>query len=571
MPRQDPQLRLPLPAPPRTGDQPLVPVRMVNEWVYCPRLAWLMWVDGEWADTGDTEAGRRAHVRADTGGGAMPSAKEAAQEDLAAKARAVTMSSDRLGLIARMDVIEAADGAVTPVEIKKGRRPHVEKGAYEPERVQACLQALILEDNGYKVKEAALWYAGSRERVRVELDADLRARSLQAASDLRLALSAGRRPPPLDRSRKCVRCALAGICLPDEVRWFHRRDFTRPLNPADDPAMPLHVVTPGARIGKKGDTLRITTPEGEETQVPLISVSDVSIFGPASLSTPAINALLRQGANIAWFSTGGWFLGLATNASLRSAHVREAQYRASFDEARRLHIARELVEAKIRNQRTLLRRNWRKESTEADRAEVLRQLKRLAKRAPHARDISQLLGLEGEAAAVYFRHFHAMLTREAPMPFDFTTRNRRPPRDPVNALLSFAYAILVRQMTALLTIVGFDPWRGFYHAPRPGRPSLALDMMEPYRPIIADSAVITAINTGEVSPDGFVSNGTSCALKTTTRKAFLHTLERRLEQETTHPLFGYRVSMRRLLEVQMRLFARYLEGEISTFPHYLPR
>ncbi len=571
MSHHDPQLRLPLPAPPRRGDQPLVPVRMVNEWVYCPRLAWLMWVDGEWADTGDTEAGRRAHARADAGGGAMPSAGEAADEDWASKARAVTMSSDRLGLIAKMDIVEAEGGVVTPVDIKKGRRPHVEKGAYEPERVQVCLQALILEDNGYRVEEAALWYAGSRERVRVELDKELRARSLQAASDLRLSLAAGRRPAPLANSPKCVRCALAGICLPDEVRWFDRRNPPRPLNPADDPAMPLHVVTPGARIGKKGDALIITTPDGEKTKAPLISISDVSLFGPVSVSTPAMGALLRQGANVAWFSTGGWFLGLATNASLRSAHVRKEQYRASFDDVRRLAAARGLVEAKIRNQRTLLRRNWRKESTEADRADVLRRLKRLAERAPHARDAAQLLGLEGEAAAIYFRHFHAMLTHDAPMPFDFTLRNRRPPRDPVNAMLSFAYAILARQMTAILTVTGFDPWRGFYHAARPGRPSLALDMMEPYRPIIADSVVITAINTGEVTPQGFVSNGTSCALKPAARKAFLRVYERRMEQETAHPLFGYRVSMRRLLEVQMRLFSRWLEGEIKSFPHYLPR
>jgi CRISPR-associated exonuclease Cas4/CRISPR-associated protein Cas1 len=574
MSHHDRQLRLPLPAPPRGSDQPLVPVRMVNEWVYCPRLAWLMWVDGEWADTTDTAAGRRAHARADAGGGTLPLAGEMEQdEDLAAKARAVTLASERLGLIAKMDVIEAEDGQVTPVDIKKGKRPHVDRGAYEPERVQVCLQALILEDNGYRVAGAALWYAGSRERVRVELDEELRAKSLQAASDLRLALAAGKRPPPLANSPKCVRCALAGICLPDEIRWFSRRNPPRPLNPADDPAMPLHVVTPGARIGKKGDTLVITTPDGEKTQTPLMSVSDASLFGPVSVSTPALDALMKQGSSIAWFSTGGWFYGLATNASLRAAHVREAQYRASFDDLKRLAISRALVEAKIRNQRTMLRRNWRKGEDKEARKEALTRLKRLYERAPHARSIQQLLGVEGEAAAIYFASFPAMLKSDADgaMPFDFTTRNRRPPRDPVNAMLSFAYAILARQLTAILTVTGFDPWRGFYHALRPGRPSLALDMMEPYRPIIADSAVITAINNGEVTPDGFVSNGPACAMKTSARKAFLKAYERRMEQETTHPAFGYQVSMRRLLEVQMRLFSRYLEGEIKTFPHYLPR
>ena len=580
MPRRDSQLRLPLPAPPRAEDQPLVPVRMVNEWIYCPRLAYLMWVEGEWAETADTSAGKRAHARADAGGGSLPAANEAggvadeeAEEDLARKVRAVTLSSDRLGLIAKIDMVEAEGRRVIPVEIKKGKRPHVAKGAYQPERVQVALQAMILEDNGYEVPEGAIWFAGSRERVRVVLDEELRAEALQAASDLRLAAMARRRPPPLENSPKCVRCALAGICLPDEVGWFRRRDPPRPLNPAADAAMPLHVVTPGSRIGKKGERLVITTPEEEKVEVPLAAVSDVSVFGPVSISTPALNALFREDISVAWFSTGGWFLGLATGEGVRPAHVREAQYRALFDEKRKLQLARGIVEAKIRNQRTILRRNWREERGTAEKAETLRRMKRLYERARHARSAAELLGLEGEAAALYFRHFEKMLALEAAegFRFSFTTRNRRPPTDPVNALLSFGYAILVRLFSAALLKVGFDPWNGFYHAVRPGRPALSLDMMEPYRPVVADSVVLMAINNGEVRPGDFVWNGPACALKTRGKKAFLAAFERRLEQETTHPVFGYQVSMRRLIEVQMRLLARHLEGEIREYPHYCPR
>ena len=582
MPRSRDQMSLPLPAPPRTGEQPLVPVRMVNEWVYCPRLAYLMWVEGEWADTADTARGRRVHLATDAAGGRLPDADDLAgdPDDLAARARSVLLSSDRLGLIARIDVVEARDGAVIPVDIKKGRRPHVAKGAHDPERVQVCLQAMILEDNGYTVREGALWYAGSRERVRIELDDELRAFSLRAASELRLAAAARRRPPPLDHSRKCVRCALAGICLPDETRWFDTRDPPRPLNPADDPAMPLHVVTPGARVGRRGETLVITTPDDETTEVPLVAVSDVSLYGPVSITTPAVHVLLRDGRSIAWFSTGGWFQGLATADALRGAHVREAQYRAAFDDGRCLRIARGIVEAKIRNQRTLLRRNWRDDHPREARDEALTRLARLYRRAPHTRSMQALLGLEGEAAAIYFRHFACMLAGadakddgDAPaLPaFDFERRNRRPPADPVNALLSFAYAYLARLFTAVLHVVGFDPWRGYYHAMRPGRPALALDMMEPFRPVIADSAVLTAINNREVSPRGFVTTAGACAMKTATRRAFIAVLERRLDQETTHPLFGYRLSMRRLIEVQMRLFARHLDGELPRYPHYLPR
>src|SRR5579883_1997568 len=202
------QLTLELPAPPATGDMPLVPVRMINEYVYCPRLAFLEWVDGEWADSGDTEQGRRTHVRVDAGGGRLPAPEDTDDKpDFAA--RAVTLASEQLGIIAKMDLIEGADGTVTPVDTKKGKRPHVAEGAYEPERVQVCAQALILEEAGYRVAEGAIWFAGSRERVRIALDDALRARTREAIANLRLAAAAGRLPPPLVDSPKCAKCSLA--------------------------------------------------------------------------------------------------------------------------------------------------------------------------------------------------------------------------------------------------------------------------------------------------------------------------------------------------------------------------
>ncbi len=586
MPRDDGQFPLPLPAPPREADQPYLPVRIINEWVYCPRLAWLMHVEGEWADTEDTERGRQVHARTDTPAGTLPESEELTEddgEDITARVRAVTLSSDRLGIIAKIDMLDVDEGEVTVIDIKKGKRPHVARSAYEPERVQVCLQAIILEDNGYKVREAALWFAGSRERVPVPLDDELRQRALQAVSDMRLAIAAGKRPPPLENSPKCVRCSLAGICLPDETNWFRTQAPPRPLNPADDPARPLHVQAPGARISRRGETLVIAV-DDEKTEVPLNDVGDVSLYGPVAMTTPALNTLLARGRTVAWFSTGGWFNGFATAGRGAGSWARRRQFAAMFDEARSLAIARRLVEAKIRNQRTLLRRNWRLPARrpsdpvpeeEEDKALVMKRLKKLYERVPHARSQEALLGLEGEAAAIYFRHFARMLhppesAGDAPA-FDFTQRNRRPPRDPVNALLSLGYAMLARVFTAALTVVGLDPWNGFYHAPRAGRPALALDLMEPWRPVIVDSAVITVINNGEVRPGDFVSNGPACNLKPAGRKAFIAAFERRLDQEAIHPSFGYRVSLRRMIEVEARLFARHLDGEIRDFPHYLLR
>lgn len=564
------QLALELPAPRATADTPLLGARILNEWVYCPRLAFLEWVDGEWADSADTEQGRRVHVRVDSGSGKLPAPDETeARPDFVA--RSVTLASEQLGIIAKMDLIEGEDGTVSPVDTKKGKRPHVAEGAYEPERVQVCAQGLILEDAGYEVGEGAIWYAGSRERVKVVFDDALREKTRTAISELRLAAAAGRLPPPLVDSPKCVKCSLAGICLPDEIAFFKKGRAPRPLNPSADTALPLYVQTPGARIGKSGEVLVVES-EGDKTKVALGDISQLVIHGPVSLSTPALGALLREEIPVTWASTGGWVLGHTMSSGHRNVSIRIDQYRAAFDAYRSLVFARGLVAAKIRNSRVFLRRNIKNGDT-STRDETLKALTRLADRAAHAPTEAELLGMEGEAAARYFRLFDGMFgdTAQNFPAFAFNKRTRRPPADPVNAMLSLGYTLLTRTWLNTLAAVGFDPYLGFYYRPRFGRPALALDMMEPYRAILADSTVIQAVNNGEVKPDGFVAAGPAVNLKPHARRAFIAAYERRLDQEVTHPLFGYRVSTRRLLEVQARLLARFLAGEIDAYPHYLVR
>ena len=565
------QLALPIPPAPADSETPFVPARMVNEWVYCPRLAYLEWVEGEWAESADTAEGKRVHARVDRGGGRLPPADELEEE--MARARSVTLSSERLGVIAKIDVVEVTEGKVTPVDFKKGKRPHVPAAAYEPERVQVCVQAMILEDNGYEVEHGALWYAGSRERVRVVLDDELRAAALDAICGLRAAAETRQRPPPLENSPKCPRCSLAGICLPDETNLFRKGYPPRPLNPSADPALPLYVQTPGARVRKRGERIVVETEE-EPVSVPMISVSQVALFGPVSVTTPALHALMRADIPVSWHSTGGWFLGHTVGTGSGNVAVREAQYRTAFSERRRLAFARSLVAAKVRNSRTMLRRNWRADRGTEEKADALAGLKRIARKVPHTKEVQRLLGREGEAAAIYFGSFEKMLAAtqvEGMEGFSFSTRNRRPPTDPVNAMLSLAYALLVRVFAVTISSTGLDPYMGLYHRPRHNRPALALDLMEPFRSILADSTVIQVINNGEVKPAHFVFNGPACSLKPGGRKAFIAAFERRLERVTTHPLFGYRVSMRRLIEVQARLLARHFQGEIVEYPHYLPR
>jgi CRISPR-associated protein Cas1 len=155
--------------------------------------------------------------------------------------------------------------------------------------------------------------------------------------------------------------------------------------------------------------------------------------------------------------------------------------------------------------------------------------------------------------------------------FDFVHRNRRPPRDAINALLSLAYSILAKDLTIVCHAVGFDPYLGFYHQPRFGRPALALDLMEPFRPLIADSAVINAVNTRMITPKDFIQVGPAVALKPDGRKAFFRAYEQRMDTLVTHPLFGYRVNYRRVLEIQARLLARVLTGELTQYPVFVTR
>lgn len=579
----DNQLEFHLPAPPASGDVPLIPARMVNEFVYCPRLAYLMWTQGEWSETGDTVEGKRVHGRVDRPGAPLPAPEALETGEIPASekivSRSLTLSSTTLGVIAKLDIAEAEGDVVTPVDYKRGKRPHIAQGVYEPERIQVCLQALLLEEHGYRVTEGVIYYAESRERVRITLDEPLRSAARTAVSELRLTVAQSRIPPPLADSPKCPRCALVTVCLPDEVRSLSGSSLApRTIAVPPDEALPLVVQSQHAKIGKEGETLKITDEERGETQVRFIDVSDVALFGNVSITTPALSALLEREIPVTFHSHSGWFRGVAHGIGHRNVEVRTAQYRLSFDEAGCLRFAKELVAAKISNQRTILRRNWR--GTQEERQVVLDRLAAARKAADGAATLTVLLGLEGDAAAVYFRAFAGLIKppddrqeRAAGdlAAFRFDARNRRPPTDPVNAMLSLAYAMLTRHLTITLTSVGLDPYRGFYHAPRYGRPSLALDIMEPFRAIIADSTVLSAINTGEVGPNDFVVAVTGTALTQAGRRRFVEAFERRLSQETTHPVFGYQVSMRRMLLVQARLLSRFLLGELPSYPHYLPR
>ena len=544
----------------------LMPARMLNEFTYCPRLFYLEWVQGEFVDNEFTVEGRIAHRRVDSRAGAMPAPAEPAPFEV----RSVALSSAQLGLSAKIDLVEGEGGGVSPVDYKRGKVPP--NGPHEPERVQLCAYGLLLREHGYTCERGVLYFAEAKTRVEVEFDEALRARTLELLAQARETAARTLLPPPLQGSAKCQGCSLHGVCLPDEVNHLAREAGEpalpiRRLVPARDDARPLYVQEQGARVGLDGDVLEVRSRDRSVIgKARLFELSQLVLLGNVQVSAQAIRELCGREIPVCWMSFGGWLSGFADGLGHNNVELRRAQFRAAEDAGTALRLARRFVRNKVANCRTLLRRNHpdAPEST-------LREMSMLADGTESASGLPELLGIEGNAARLYFEAFPALIRAGEDLAFDFTTRSRRPPKDPVNALLSFAYSLLAKDIAVAARAVGLDPFLGFYHQPRYGRPALALDLMEEFRPIIADSVVLSAINTGAVTGSDFVRSSLGVAMKPEGRKRFMRAYERRLEEEVTHPVFGYRISYRRILEVQCRLLARHLLGEIASYPEFRTR
>jgi CRISPR-associated protein Cas1 len=508
----------------------LVPARMLNEFTYCRRLFFLEWVQSQWASNDDTAEGDYAHRNVDSPTGRAPLPDDDGE---LRRARSVTVSSERLGLVAVIDVVEGVGGVVRPVDTKKGDAPATPEGAWEPERVQVCAQGLLLRDQGYQCDEGVIYFAGNRQRVTVPFDDALVTRTLELLRELRLVAARDLPPPPLVDSPKCPRCSLVGICLPDETNALAGRQQLplRRLLPRDPAERPLYVTEQGAVVGRDGGRVEIRYRKELIASSRLIDVSQVCVFGNVQVSTPLLRELFTREVPILWFTYGGWFSGIAHG--LPSKHVELRRRQVAIAHQGGLAIARAMIEGKVRNARTLLRRNAR-----GDVSPALEQMRELIAAIPRAASIAALLGHEGAAARSYFAVFAASLRSDLGLPgrtFAWDGRNRRPPRDAINCLLSYAYALLVKDFVVATLAVGFDPYLGFYHRPRFGRPALALDLAEEFRPLVADSLVINLINNGEIRPEHFVVRAGGVALTSDGRRSVIRGYERRLDVEISAP------------------------------------
>ena len=543
----------------------LIPARMLNEFAYCPRLCYIEWVQGEFVDSADTVDGRFQHRRVDANSSKVPE-----EEFETFHARSVYLSG--AGITCRIDLLEGDGSMATPVDYKRGEAPDIPEGAYEPERVQLCAQGLVLRENGFKCNEGIVYFVRSKKKVPILFDDALVARTKDLIAALRTMAEYGEMPPPQEHSPKCFRCSLASICLPDEVNLLKEMEGeaiepgeVRRLLPSRDDAIPVYVVGQGNTVRKKGDRLEVWSREGKVSEAKLREISQLSLYGGVEITTPAMVELMQRGVPVLHYTHGGWFQGICLGTTHKNVELRMRQFECATNPQRSLLLARKAVAGKIRNCRTLIRRNDPERSKDS-----LDLLARLASDAEKASSSESLLGIEGAAAEAYFSRFDNLL-KAARGGFFFENRNKRPPKDPVNAVLSYLYGILVKDLFVTLLAVGFDPYLGFYHRPRYGRPALALDMMEEFRPLIADSIAITLFNNEELSKKDFIETGLGISLAPEGKRAVVGGYERRLETEIIHPIFGYKVSYRRVLEVQARLLARVISGEIKEYPPFCTR
>ncbi len=590
--------------------QPPLPVRRLHNFIYCPRLFYFQWVENIFQENADTVAGSHVHRNVDAPSRLDEDKAKALSENLpeGAKLRSLRLESESLGLIGVVDIVEGGPEGAEIIDYKRGsarRNAEGEREAKEPDAIQVAAHALLLREHGVNAVRGAIYYAADKRRVPVDFTEELFGKVRKAIEDARAVAASGTCPPPLKNDARCLYCSAYPICLPNESRWWSKAkktavtdsqlhfgfstpnedtvrdrilealDFAaesgkepptlQPPRPGGDDSEVLVVQTPGAQIGQRGDQLVVSVKGEEARKIPGQQVRAIYCYGAVQITAQAVETCLDLGIDVSYFSAAGRFVGLLRGLPASGVDARRGQYRLFELPGVRLQLAKEIIRAKIHNQRVMLMRN----GDVPDR--VLKLMANFRDATECARDIAELMGMEGSAAALYFEQFESMLKQRDDWKFDWRGRNRRPPRDPVNALISLGYSMLAKELTGVCHAVGLDPFLGFMHQPRYGRPALALDLMEEFRPLIADSVAISLINRTELGPEDFIRSANGTFLNDRGRKAFWESWFRRMDAEVSHPEFSYKMAYRRMLEVQARQLWRFVRGEATGYHGFTTR
>ncbi|MBE9140270.1 type I-MYXAN CRISPR-associated endonuclease Cas1 [Nodosilinea sp. LEGE 07088] len=543
--------------------QETIRVNALHALNYCPRLYYLEEVEQLYTQDAAVFAGRRLHVEL--------------EKDEDGDWQQFVLENEHLGLRGKVDALRTRNGQTIPYEHKRGRcyRDSNNKAqAWESDRIQVLAYALLIEaELGIVVPEGRVRYHADNVLVHVPLDDQGRQDVLNCIERARQLRLSPERPPVATNERLCARCSLAPVCLPEEARLAQgQTEHVVRLFPEDDERQVIHVTEAGTRIGKSGDQFKITKRDGKTVTLPSRQVSQLVVHSYAQLSTQAIYFCAEQDVGIHFISGGGRYLA-SLDTRQGSIQRRIGQYKALSQPEQCLQLARQLVECRGQSQRKFLMRGQRNADQHRDALEqAIAQMQKTLKGVPTTQSIASLLGLEGNLASLYFGALPHLISDNVALGMKFSGRNRRPPKDRFNALLSFGYSMLLKDvMNAILTI-GLEPALGFYHQPRTQAPPLALDLMEIFRVPLVDMPVMASVNRNQWDVDAdFNIQRDQVWLSDEGRRKFISLYERRKEEKWKHPVTQYSLTYRRLIELEVRLLEKEWMGEGGLFAQLVVR
>ncbi|MGF1535570.1 MAG: type I-MYXAN CRISPR-associated endonuclease Cas1 [Elainellaceae cyanobacterium] len=552
----------------QNSTQDTIRVNALHALTYCPRLYYLEDVEELYTQDAAVFAGRRLHTELEQ------------QED--GEWQQLVLENQQLGLRGKVDALRTRNGQTIPYEHKRGRPyrdRHNQPQAWESDRIQILAYACLIEaELGITVPEGRIRYHTENVLVHVPLNDEGRRAVEQAVETARQLRRSPKRPPITQNERLCARCSLAPVCLPEEVRLAQGQRQQAPrLFPEDDERNIIHVTEAGTRVGKSGEQLKITKRNHQVSMLPAHQTGQLVLHSYVQLSTQAMYFCAHKDIGVHFISAGGRYVGSFDNRQ-GSIQRRIRQYKALSDPGQCLALAQQLVTCRGQSQRKFLMRGQRGAES-GELAQVVEQMQRLLKQVHSAAALSSLLGLEGNLAALYFKALPRLLADKSPNAFQFSGRNRRPPKDRFNALLSFGYSMLLKDVMNAILTVGLEPALGFYHQPRTQAPPLALDLMEIFRVPLVDMPVMASINRGQwdVDADFEVQSGSSRSadrrvwLSDSGRKKFIALYEKRKEEKWKHPVTQYSLTYRRLIELEVRLLEKEWMGEGGLFAQLVIR
>jgi len=537
-------------------------VSALHALAYCPRLFYLEEVEELYTQDAAVFAGRRLHTE-------LEKQEDEDWEDL-------FLESEELGLRGRLDALRTRDGQTIPYEHKRGRchrDDHKQPQAWESDRLQILAYAFLLESAlGITVTEGRIRYHADNVLVHVPFDDTGRAMVQEAIQQARILRQSTHRPPVTDNERLCARCSLAPVCLPEEARLAHDREW-QPIRlfPEDDERQVIHVLEPGTSVGRTGEQIKITRRNQPVETIPAHQVGQLVLHSFSQISTQALHFCADQEIGVHFISGGGRYVG-SFDARNGSIQRRIRQYAALTNSNTCLELGRKLVTCRAEGQRKFLMRGKGKLEVPDKLEKVIAQMKAVLKQIAKTESLESLLGFEGNLAALYFNALPCLISQEIEPELHFAGRNRRPPKDRFNALLSFGYALLLKDVMNAILSVGLEPALGFYHQPRSQAAPLALDMLEIFRVPLVDMTVMSSVNRGQWDTKvDFEVRGEQVWLSEVGRRKFVDLYERRKEESWKHPVIGYSLTYRRLFELEVRLLEKEWSGEGGLFGHLVLR